>query len=256
VNLDKLQLRGRVAIVTGGSRGIGRAIVELLAQLGAHVVVNYLKDARAAEATVSAARAKGVEAVSCQADVSNPVEAQRLIDTSIEHFKRIDVLVCNAGIWVGAPVEEMTEDLWNRTIDINLKGTWAVCRAVVPRMKAQRSGRIVIVTSTAGQRGEANYSNYGASKGGQIAFTKSLAAELGPWGINVNAVAPGWVDTEMTEEALGDLQQRQAITDTIPLGKIAGPDEIAAPVVFLCSDWARHITGEILNVNGGSILCG
>jgi 3-oxoacyl-[acyl-carrier protein] reductase len=256
VNLDKLQLRGRVAIVTGGSRGIGRAIVELLAQLGAHVVVNYLKDARAAEATVSTARAKGVEAIPCQADISSPLEAQRLIDTTIEHFKRIDVLVCNAGIWVGAPVEEMTEDLWNRTIDINLKGTWAVCRAVVPQMKARRSGRIVIVTSTAGQRGEANYSNYGASKGGQIAFTKSLAAELGSWGINVNAVAPGWVDTEMTEEALGDLQQRQAIADTIPLGKIAGPDEIAGPVVFLCSDWARHITGEILNVNGGSILCG
>lgn len=256
MNLDNLQLRGRVAIVTGGSRGIGRAIVELLALLGAHVVVNYLQGQKAAETTVSAARAKGVEAVSCQADVSSPLEAQRLIDTTIEHFKRIDILVCSAGIWVGAPVEEMAEDLWNRTIDINLKGTWAVCRAVVSRMKAQRSGKIVVVTSTAGQRGEANYSNYAASKGGQIAFTKSLAAELAPWGINVNAVAPGWVDTEMTEEALGNLQQRQSIADTIPLGKIAGPEEIAAPVVFLCSDWARHITGEILNVNGGSVLCG
>jgi 3-oxoacyl-[acyl-carrier protein] reductase len=150
----------------------------------------------------------------------------------------------------------LTEDLWNRTIDINLKGTWTVCRAVVSRMKAQRSGKIVIVTSTAGQRGEANYSNYAASKGGQIAFTKSLAAELGSWGINVNAVAAGWVDTDMTAGALGDLQQRQSINETIPLGKVAGPEEIAAPVAFLCSDWARHITGEILNVNGGSVLCG
>jgi 3-oxoacyl-[acyl-carrier protein] reductase len=256
VNLDNLQLRGRVAIVTGGSRGIGRAIVELLAQLGAHVVVNSLHGEKAAAAAVTAARAMGIEAVSCQADVSSPLEAQRLIDTTIEHFKRIDILVCNAGIWVGAPVEEMTEDLWNRTIDINLKGTWAVCRAVVSPMKAQRSGKIVVITSTAGQRGEANYSNYAASKGGQIALTKSLAAELAPWGINVNAVAPGWVDTEMTAEALGDLRQRQSIADTIPLGKIARPEEIAAPVAFLCSDWARHITGEVLNVNGGSVLCG
>lgn len=256
MNLDNLQLRGRVAVVTGGSRGIGRAVVELLAELGAHVVVNYLRGQEAAEATVNAARGRGVEAISFQADVANPLEAQRLIDTTIEHFKRIDILVCNAGIWVGAPVEEMTEELWNRTIDINLKGTWAACRAVVPQMKEQRSGKIVIVTSTAGQRGEANYSNYAASKGGQIAFTKSLSEELAGWGINVNAVAPGWVDTEMTQAALGDFNQRQLIASTIPVGKIAVPEDIAAPIVFLCSDWARHITGEILNVNGGSVLCG
>lgn len=256
MNLDKLQLRDRAAIVTGGARGIGRAVVELLAELGAHVVVNYLKGQEAAEATVNAARGRGVEAISCQADVSNPLEAQRLVDTTVEHFKRIDILVCNAGIWLGAPVEEMTEELWDRTIDINLKGTWAVCRAVVSQMKKQRSGKIVIVTSTAGQRGEANYSNYAASKGGQIAFTKSLAEELGAWGINVNAVAPGWVDTDMTQGALGDLSQRQSIASTIPVGKIAVPEDIAAPVAFLCSDWARHITGEILNVNGGSVLCG
>jgi 3-oxoacyl-[acyl-carrier protein] reductase len=256
VNLDNLTLRGRVAIVTGGSRGIGRAVVELLAELGAHVVVNYLRNQEAAEATVSAARRRGVEAISLQADVANPLEAQRLIDTTIEDFKRIDILVCNAGIWVGAPVEEITEELWDRTIDINLKGTWAACRGVVPQMKEQRSGKIVIVTSTAGQRGEANYSNYAASKGGQIAFTKSLSEELAGWGINVNAVAPGWVDTEMTRPALGDFNQRQLIASTIPVGKIAVPADIAAPVAFLCSDWSRHITGEILNVNGGSVLCG
>lgn len=256
MNLDNLQLRGRVAIVTGGSRGIGRAVVELFAELGAHVVVNYLSDQEAAEATVSAARGRGVEAISFQADVANPLEAQRLIDNTIEHFKRIDILVCSAGIWVGAPLEEMTEELWDRTVDINLKGTWTVCRAVVSQMKAQRSGKIVIVTSTAGQRGEANFSNYAASKGGQIAFAKSLAEELARWGINVNAVAPGWVETEMTQEALGDFKQRQAIARTIPVGKIATAEEIAAPVAFLCSDWARHITGEILNVNGGSVLCG
>ncbi len=254
--LNDLQLRGRVAVVTGGSRGIGKAIVELLSARGAHVVVNYVKNQEAAAATLSAARARGVEALAVRADVGNPLEAQQLMAAAIEHFKRVDILVCNAGIWEGAPLEEMSEELWDRTMQINLKGTWTVCRAVVPQMKKQQSGKIVILTSTAGQRGEANFSNYAASKGAQIAFTKSLAEELGPWGINVNAVAPGWVDTEMTTQALGDARQRQAITNTIPLRKIATPEDIAAPVAFLCSDWARHITGEILNVNGGAVLCG
>ena len=251
-----LQLRGRVAVVTGGSRGIGRAVVALLSELGAYVVVNYLKDQEAAEETVIAARGRGVEAISLRADVSEPAEAERLIATAVEHFKRVDVLVCNAGIWEGAPLDEMPEDLWDRTMDVNLKGTWTVCRAVVSQMKKQRSGKIVMLTSTAGQRGEPNYSNYAASKGAQIAFTKSLAEELGEWGISVNAVAPGWVITEMTKDALGDAKQREAIARTIPLRKIAEPEDIAGPVVFLCSDWARHITGEILNVNGGSVLCG
>lgn len=256
MDIEDLQLRGRVAVVTGGSRGIGRAIVDLLAELGAHVVVNYVKGREAAEGAVIALREKGVEAISCQADVAKPFEAQRLIDITTEHFKRIDILVCNAGIWEGAPLDDMTEELWDRTMDINLKGTWTVCRAVVSQMKKQRSGKIVILTSTAGQRGEANFSNYAASKGAQIAFTKSLADELGEWGINVNAVAPGWVDTEMTQAALGDAKNRELIARTLPLRKIAAPAEIAAPVVFLCTDWARHITGEVLNVNGGSVLCG
>ncbi len=256
VDSDYLKLRGQVAIVTGGARGIGKAIVELLSAHGVNVVVNYVRDEAAAEATVDLARGRGVEAVAFRADVGNASEAQQLIDKAIEHFKRIDILICNAGIWEGSPLDEMSEDLWDRTIEINLKGTWSVCRSAVAPMKQQRSGNIVIVTSTAGQRGEANYSNYAASKGAQIAFTKSLAAELGEWGIRVNAVAPGWVDTEMTAEALGDTEQRQLIEDSIPVRKIAAPEDIAAPVVFLCSDWARHITGEILNVNGGSVLCG
>lgn len=230
--------------------------MELLADLGAHIVVNYRNDQTAAEAVVKAAQERGVQALSFQADIANLNESQRLIDATLEHFKRIDILVCNAGIWEGAPVDEMTDELWEKTIKINLKGTWTVCRAVVPSMKGQRSGKIVIVTSTAGQRGEANYSNYAASKGGQIAFTKSLAAELGEWGISVNAVAPGWVDTDMTQHALDDQNQRQLIANSIPIGTIAQPEDIAAPIAFLCSDWARHITGEILNVNGGSVLCG
>ncbi|MFN2515556.1 MAG: SDR family NAD(P)-dependent oxidoreductase [Pyrinomonadaceae bacterium] len=256
MNLDNLNLRDRVAIVTGGSRGIGRAVVEILASLGARVVVNYVRDPAAAELVVKRARDNGAEAFKFQADVANPLDAKRLIDTTVELFRRIDILVCNAGIWQGSPVEKMTEELWDKTIDINLKGSWAVCRAVVPLMKEQQSGRIVLVTSTAGQRGEAGFSNYAASKGGLIAFTKSLAAELGEWGITVNAVAPGWVDTEMTENALGDKQQRESIARAIPLGAIATAEEIAAPIAFLCSDWARHITGEVLNINGGSVLCG
>jgi 3-oxoacyl-[acyl-carrier protein] reductase len=150
----------------------------------------------------------------------------------------------------------MSEDLWERVIDVNLKGTWTVCRAALAVMKRQNFGRIVIVSSTAGQRGEANVSNYAASKGGQIAFTKSLAAEVASYGIRVNAVAPGWVDTEMSVSVLGDPEYRQSAEEGIPLGRVASADDIALPIVFLCSDWARHITGEVLNINGGSVLCG
>lgn len=256
MKLENLSLKERVAIVTGGSRGIGRATVELFAELGAAIVVNYRKDADGAEASVSAARKLGAEAVGFSADAANLVEAQRLIDFTKERFGRVDVLVCNAGIWEGAPVDTMAEEMWDRTIEINLKGTWTVCRAAIPVMKQQRSGKIVIVSSTAAQRGEANYSHYAASKGGQVAFTKSLAEELGVWGINVNAVAPGWVDTEMTREALGDSARRAAIAREIPVGRVATPEEIAAPIAFLCTDWARHISGEVLNINGGSVLCG
>lgn len=253
---DNFQLKGKVAVVTGGSRGIGRATVELLADMGAHVVVNYVNDADAAAAVVDAVRAKGVEAVAYKADVSSLIEAQQLIQATTEQFQRIDILVCNAGLWEGAPVDRLSEQLWDKTLDVNLKGTWAVCSAAAPVMKRQRSGKIVIVSSTAGQRGEAGYSNYAASKGGQIAFVKSLGAELAEWRINVNAVAPGWVDTEMTKDALADDHQRREIDKTIPLGAIATPEDIAGPIVFLCTDWARHITGEVLNVNGGSVLCG
>lgn len=256
MNADNLKLRDRVAIVTGGSRGIGRAIVELLATAGAKVIVNYLKDEAAAIEAVGAAQKLGAQAISVQADVAKVAEAEQLVAAALQQFQRIDILICNAGIWEGSPVEEMSEELWDRTLDINLRGTWSVCRAVIPHLKAQREGKIVILSSTAGQRGEANYSNYAASKGAQIAFTKSLAEELGEWGINVNAVAPGWVDTEMTRAALGNEVSRAKIASGIPLRRVAKPEDIAGPVVFLCSDWARHITGEVLNVNGGAVLCG
>ena len=197
-----------------------------------------------------------MEAIAVRADVSNPLEAQSLIDATVQHFKRLDILICNAGIWEGAPIEELSEELWDRTMDVNLKGTWSVCRSAIPQMKKQRSGKIVIVSSTAGQRGEANVSNYAASKGGQISFTKSLAAELGPFGINVNSVAPGWVDTDMCADVFSEPGYRKSIEDGIPVGRVATPEDIAWPIIFLCTEWARHINGEILNVNGGSVLCG
>lgn len=248
-----LGLADRVALVTGGSRGIGKAVVALFASCGAHVAVNYVKDEEAAMTTVETARSHGVRAIAIQADVSRIDEADRLVQQTLEHFGRVDFLICNAGIWVGGPVESISEELWNKTFDINLKGTWSVCRAAVPIMKNHGFGRIVIVSSTAGQRGEAYVSNYAASKGGQISFTKSLAPELASFGINVNCVAPGWVLTDMTAQ---DLADDASITKTIPLGRAATPEEIAGPIVFLCSQWANHITGEVLNVNGGSVLCG
>lgn len=254
--IPSLKMKDKVAVVTGGSRGIGRATVECFAKLGANVVVNYRRDETAAASVVNEASAAGVDALAVQADVSQLDQAQRLIDATIKRFGRIDFLVCNAGIWEPSSVAEMTEEAWDRTIDLNLKGTWAVCRAAVPQMKRQQFGRIVIVSSTAGQRGEANVSHYAASKGGQISFTKSLAAELGPFGINVNSVAPGWVDTDMCADVFADKSFRKSIEDSIPVGRVAAPEDIAWPIVFLCSEWARHINGEILNVNGGSVLCG
>lgn len=253
---EKLGLSGRVAVVTGGSRGIGRSVVELLSGSGVDVAINYVHDELAAEQTVAIAKAKGVKAIAVQADVSKLVEAEQLIQTTVESLGRVDFLICNAGIWEGAPVEEISEELWDKSLEINLKGTWTVCRAAVPSMKRQRFGRIVIVSSTAGQRGEANVSNYAASKGGQISFTKSLSTELGKFGINVNCVAPGWVDTEMSAGPLKDETQLKSILQGIPVGRVATPEDIAGPIVFLCSEWARHITGEVLNINGGSVLCG
>ncbi len=254
--IASLNLKDRVALVTGGSRGIGRAAVNCFASLGAHVAINYVRDEPAASDTVSSAERLGVNAIAIRADVSRLDEAERLVSEVVNRFERIDFLVCNAGIWEGGAVDALSEGSWDRTMDLNLKGTWAACRAAVPAMKAGAFGRIVIISSTAGQRGEANVSNYAASKGGQIAFTKSLAAELGPFGINVNSVAPGWVDTDMCADVFADPNFRKSIENSIPVGRVAAPEDIGWPIVFLCSEWARHINGEILNVNGGSVLCG
>jgi len=257
MNIKGLSLEGKVGIVTGGSRGIGRAAVERLAEAGVRaLVINYVRDEGAAREAAERARELGAEALAVRADVSRLGEAEALVRATLERFGRVDLLVCNAGIWEGAAVERLSEELWDRVIEINLKGTWTVCRASVPEMKRQGFGRIVIVSSTAGQRGEAYVSNYAASKGGQISFAKSLATELAPAGITVNVVAPGWVDTEMNTDVFARDGGRREIERTIPLGRIATADDVAWPIVFLCSEWARHITGEVLNVNGGAVLCG
>ena len=250
-------LRDQIAIVTGGSRGIGRATAQRLAEAGAHVVVNYIYQTQEAEEAVAGAHALGVQALAVQGDVSLTHEAAAVVDKALSHFGKLDLVVANAGIWEGAPVDEMSDDVWDKVINHNLRGTWTICRAAVPALRRQGSGAIVIVSSTAGQRGEAGYSNYAASKGGQISFAKSLAVELAPK-IRVNCVAPGWVDTELNDPVFGPGTNgyKHEVEDSIPLRRIALADDVANAIVFLGSDWARHITGEVLNINGGSVLCG
>ncbi len=256
-----IDLGGRVAIVTGGSRGIGRACVEHLAGAGAAVVFSYRRQARHARELARAVRSAGGRAIAVQADISRTKECERLARGALRRFGRIDILVNNAGIWEppdGLAVERMSDAQWARTMRVNLDGVFYCTRAVVPAMKARRSGRIVNVSSTAGQRGEDFHSDYAASKGAIISFTKSLATELGPYGILVNAVAPWWVYTDMSRQVLDREARDGGLSDgeASPLGRVATPEEVAGPILFLCSDLATYITGEILNVNGGTILCG
>ena len=246
---------GKVAIVTGSSRGVGRATAVRLAEGGANVVVNYLSNEAEAAETVRLCEEKGVEAIAVAADTSEFTHAQELAKAAVEKFGGIDLLVLNAGIWEGAPIEEMSEETWNRVINTNLKSAWAVSKACVPAMKKRDSAAIVMVSSTSGQRGEANYSNYSASKGGQISMTKALASELCPK-IRVNCVAPGWIETAMVRPAFEDEEYHQSMIRSIPLQRVATTDDVALSICFLLSPWARHITGEILNINGGAVLCG
>lgn len=252
-----IDLAGRAAVVTGGSRGIGRACVQALAAAGAGVVFSYRADAAAARDLERRVRAGGGRAVAVRADVARPKDCEALVRTALLRFGRADILVNNAGIWEppgGTEVAGMSDAQWERTLRVNLDGAFYCTRAAVRTMKERRWGRIVSIASTAGQRGEALHSDYAASKGAIISFTKSLATELGPYGILVNAVAPWWVYTDMSRDILE--RQGTAGGESSPLGRVATPEEIAGPVLFLCSDLASFITGEILNVNGGTILCG
>lgn len=250
-----IDLSGRRAFVTGGSRGIGRATALLLARAGASVAIGYATRRDDADATVAAIRAAGGQAEAAGADLGDHDAAERVVAQVAQ--RGLDLLVVNHGIWPPTPqaVAAMTAEQWERTRRANLDSVFFVTRAAIPRLPD--GGRIVLVASTAGQRGEAFHADYAATKGAVISFTKSLAVELAPR-ITVNCVAPGWVDTEMSAipYAADGGAGRSAIERTIPMGRVATPEEIAGPIVFLCSDLARFLTGEILNVNGGSVLCG
>ncbi len=255
IEIPRNLFTGKTAIVTGSSRGVGRATALRLAEGGANVVINYLTSEEKAAEVVELCKKKGVEAFAVRGDVSIWADASNIAKQALETFGRIDLLVCNAGVWEGAPIEEMTEETWNKVINTNLKSAWAMSKCCVPAMRKQDNAAIVLVSSTAGQGGEANYTNYGASKGGQIAFTKGLATELAPK-IRVNCVAPGWIETAMVRPVFKDEAYKQSVLDSIPLNRVASSDDVALSICWLLSGWSRHITGEILNVNGGAVLCG
>jgi 3-oxoacyl-[acyl-carrier protein] reductase len=250
-----LDLHPRTALVTGGSRGIGRAVARELCLAGARVAVNYLRDETSANAFVRELRAEGGEAMALAGDVADPVQARQLVRDVVAAWERLDILVNNAGVWEEDEAGRGDLSVWDRALAVNVRGCFLVTDAAIPSLVAT-GGSIVFVSSTAAQRGEARHSAYAASKGALISYTRSLAAELGPRGIRVNCVAPGWVDTDMTREALSDPVRRREIEQGIPVGRIATPRDIAGPVLFLVSDLARHLQGEILNVNGGSVLAG
>lgn len=252
-----IDLTGKVALITGASRGIGAATAIKFAQARVRgLVINYNRDRGAAQQVAANCGGLGAETMLIRADVSRVAAVEKMIDSTVARFGSIDILVANAGIWKEAAIEQMSENEWDETIDVNLKSVYACCHAAARVMIPLRRGTMILVSSTAGQRGEPFHSHYAATKGGIISMTKSLAAELGPRGITVNCVAPGWVATDMTDEALNDSKVRRKIRDLIPLGRVATPDEIAGPILFLASALASHVNGEVLNVNGGSVLCG
>lgn len=254
----RINLENRVAVITGGSRGIGAATVAAFAKAGARIVFSYRKAAAQAKEVVKQAQAFPGPVIPVRAELSKMVGAKKLIDTALRRFGRLDILVANAGIWnaTPAPIEKLSEKQWDEMMAINLKGVYSVIHFAVPHMIRRKSGRIIVVSSTAGQRGEAFHTHYGASKGGVISLVKGLSTELASHNILVNAVAPGWVETDMATSVMQNrLEYREALAP-IPLRRFARPEEIAQPILFLASEMASYMTGEVLNVNGGNVLCG
>ena len=252
----KLSLDSKVALITGGSRGIGAAAVRLFVSAGAKVVFNYQSARAQAEELVRECGAANCRAV--QSDLSTAEAAGALVGSSVAAFGRLDILVANHGIWpsADAPIDRMTDEQWHRTIAVNLDSVFGLVKHSVAQMKKQNSGHIVLVSSTAGQRGEAFHCDYAATKGALISMVKGLSTELARDGIRVNCVAPGWVDTGMSAAALSDPSTRDKIFRGIPLGRVATTEEIAGPILFLCTPYAGFITGEVFNVNGGAVLAG
>lgn len=250
-----IDLKGKRALVTGGSRGIGAATALLLAECGADVGIGYRNREKDAEDVVRRIAAYGVRGFAHASDLSAPGGTESLFARAAREFGGLDLFVGNAGIWPfdDVPLGEMTDERWYGTMRANMDSMFTTSRAAIRAISDH--GHIVLVSSTAGQRGEAGHADYAASRGAMISFVKSVAVELAPRDITFNSVAPGWVDTEMAAASLVG-EGRARVESTIPLGRVASARDIAGPIVFLCSDLARHITGEILNVNGGSVLCG
>jgi len=253
-----LTLNNKVALITGGSRGIGAAAVRMFVAAGAKVVFNYQSAKAQAEDLVRECGAENCRAL--QSDLSTTHAAQQLVSSAISAFGRLDILVANHGIWPpeDVPIDRMSDEHWHRTIAVNLDSVFALIKHSVAQMKMQKQGggHIVLVSSTAGQRGEAFHCDYAASKGALVSMVKGLSTELAPDNIHVNCVAPGWVATDMSAAALSDPPTREKVFRSIPLGRVGTPDEIAGPILFLCTPYAGFITGEIFNVNGGAVLVG
>lgn len=253
-----ISLAGKAALITGGSRGIGAAAVKLFAQAGADVVFNYNKARDAAAQVEAEAKKHGTRVEAFKADVSRHQDNKKLVDQTVARLGRLDIVVANAGIWneEDLPIEKMTEKQWDDMMRINLKSVYSVIHFSVPHMIKQKSGRIIPISSTAGQRGESLHTHYGASKGAIISLTKGLSTELARHNILVNCVAPGWVATDMSNPVLETKAGQKMASTVIPLGRAGAAEEIAGPILFLASDLANFMTGEIINVNGGAVLCG
>ena len=248
----QISLKEKVALVTGGSRGIGRAIALALADSGAAVVVNYKGNQAAADEVVRAIESRDGRALAVQADVAQPADVERLFKQVIDTYGRLDILVNNAGVTRDTLLLRMKETDFDDVINTNLRGTYLCTKAALRPMSRARGGRIINITSVVGLIGNAGQANYAAAKAGLVGFTKSIAREMASRAITVNAVAPGYVDTEMTA-GLGD-QIKEAILENIPLGRLGTPDDIAGVVCFLASDAAAYITGQTLTVDGGMVM--
>jgi len=256
-----LSLAGKVALVTGGSRGIGRATVQMFIAAGARVLFSYEKAREKADQLVLELGRENCAARA--ADLSRLEAPRELVAAAVERFGRLDILVANHGVWPrpDVPIDQMTDAQWRKTVAVNLDSVFALVKYAVGQMKKQEksgaaAGHLVLLSSTAGQRGEAFHSDYAATKGALISLVKGRSTELATHAIYVNCVAPGWVDTDMSQPVLRDPKTRDAVLRKIPLGRVARPEEIAAPVLFLCTEHAGFITGEIFNVNGGAVLVG
>lgn len=250
-----IDLTGKTALVTGGSRGIGRSVCLMLAQAGADVAFSYRSDRGSADEVVARVEKLGRRALAVKGNMADPKACRYMFQEAEDQFGRVDIVVGNAGIWKKAPIDEMTFPEWREMIEINLDSIYNTCHWATKLMKRRKEGKLILVSSTAGQRGEAFHAHYAAAKGAIIALTRSLANELGFHNINVNCVAPGWVDTDMTAAVFQDRNFRETVEQSVPLRRIATPADIAGTVVFLASPLARHIQGEVINVNGGSVLC-